>query len=143
MDWTAQAIRWKKICGEYESRGAGWKAFLCERQIYTSSFDYWRARQRKTARERAGVGRVVTSARMMSIRTSSDLSAKSWTMFSTRINPVGSSRGIRHPQGVVTCRGIGVSNYSGWLPLGNRFSQRRPVDLRAFGMGPISLTVLS
>ena len=58
MKWTAEAIRWKKIFEEYESEGAKRKAFCAERQIKPSTFDYWRARLRKTTAEEALVVRV-------------------------------------------------------------------------------------
>jgi len=58
MNWTAEAIRWKKIFEEYESEGAKRKEFGAERQIKPSTLDYWRARLRKTGDEETGVVRV-------------------------------------------------------------------------------------
>ena len=58
MKWTAEAIRWKKIFDECEKKGAKRKAFCAERQIKPSTFDYWRARLRKTPDEESRVVRV-------------------------------------------------------------------------------------
>ncbi len=71
MKWTAEAIRWKKIFEEYGSLGAKRKEFCAERQIKLSTFDYWRARLRKTAAEESGVvevGRVAAPAAPIRVR---------------------------------------------------------------------------
>ena len=71
MKWTAEAIRWKKIFEEYGSLGAKRKEFCAERQIKPSTFDYWRARLRKTAAEESGVvkvGRVVAATSPIRVR---------------------------------------------------------------------------
>lgn len=71
MKWTAEAIRWKKIFEEYGSLGAKRKEFCAERQIMLSTFDYWRARLRKTAAEESGVvevGRVAAPAAAIRVR---------------------------------------------------------------------------
>ncbi|MCK4516835.1 MAG: hypothetical protein KAU31_16350 [Spirochaetaceae bacterium] len=71
MKWTAEAIRWKKIFEEYEGEGVKRKEFCAERRIKSSTFDYWRARLRKTLGEGAGVvrvGRVAAPAAAIRVR---------------------------------------------------------------------------
>ena len=71
MKWTAEAVKWKKIFEEYGRLGAKRKEFCGERQIKFSTFDYWRARLRKTAAEESGVvevGRVAAPAAPIRVR---------------------------------------------------------------------------
>ena len=48
-------MRWKELFEEFERRGARRKEFCAERQIKPSTFDYWRARLKRTDGEEAGV----------------------------------------------------------------------------------------
>ena len=71
MKWTTEAIRWKKILEEHRSQGGKRKEFCAQRQIKPSTFDYWRARLKRTAVEEAGlvrVGRVATPTAAIRVR---------------------------------------------------------------------------
>jgi hypothetical protein len=58
MKWTAQAEEWKRVLEEYESEGVKRREFCSVRGIKVTTFDYWRARLRKTAGNESGVVKV-------------------------------------------------------------------------------------
>ena len=62
MRWTAQAEQWKQVLEEYESKGVKRGEFCAERGIKVSTFDYWRARVRKTGENESGVVKVAEVA---------------------------------------------------------------------------------
>ena len=58
MKRTAQAEQWKQVLEEYESEGVKRGKFCAERGIKVSTFDYWRARLRRTDGNESGVVKV-------------------------------------------------------------------------------------
>ncbi len=62
MRWTAQAEQWKQVLEEYEKEGVKRGAFCSRRGIKVSTFDYWRARVRKTGGDECGVVKVADMA---------------------------------------------------------------------------------
>lgn len=59
MEWTEEALRWKRLFEECRSSGSSRKEFCAERGLKLSTFDYWRARLKRTEGDQTGVVRVV------------------------------------------------------------------------------------
>jgi transposase-like protein len=63
MEWTATAKKWQKIFQDYERGGLRRKEFCEAKGVKLSTFDYWRARLRKTTAEVPAVVKVATVKR--------------------------------------------------------------------------------
>ena len=63
MEWTEEALRWKRLFEECRSSGSSRKEFCTERGLKLSTFDYWRSRLKKTAEEEPAVVKVATAKR--------------------------------------------------------------------------------
>ena len=63
MEWTATAKKWQEIFRDYESGGLRRKEFCEAKGVKLSTFDYWRARLKKTTAEVPAVVRVATVKR--------------------------------------------------------------------------------
>ena len=63
MEWTATAKKWQEIFRDYESGGLRRKEFCKAKGVKLSTFDYWRARLKKTAAQVPAVVKVATVKR--------------------------------------------------------------------------------
>lgn len=63
MEWTATAKKWQEIFRDYERGGLKRKEFCEQKDVKLSTFDYWRARLKKTAAEAPAVVKVATVKR--------------------------------------------------------------------------------
>jgi len=64
MEWTRRAKKWHEIFREYESGDLKRQDFCRAKSLKLSTFDYWRARLKKTAAEEPAVVRVATVKRL-------------------------------------------------------------------------------